>query len=68
MRHVDYFVDRMGIDQCARLDFDGAVIPDDSAALAACQLVDALRTSGHDDEAVANHASQLAACARPTWR
>lgn len=55
VRHVDYLVERMGIDHVAfGSDFDGAVVPDELGGVAGLpKLVDALRASGHDVEAVA---------------
>jgi membrane dipeptidase len=45
----------MGIDHVALgSDFDGAVIPDELGGAAGLpKLVDALRASGHDDDAIA---------------
>jgi membrane dipeptidase len=63
VRHIDYFVDRMGIDHVAfGSDFDGAVVPAELDGLAGFpRLVDALRASGYDDEALAKitHANWL---------
>jgi membrane dipeptidase len=55
VRHVDYLAERMGIDHVALgSDFDGAVIPDELGGVAGLpKLVDALRASGHDDDAIA---------------
>jgi membrane dipeptidase len=55
VRHVDYLAERMGIDHVALgSDFDGAVIPDELGGAAGLpKLVDALRASGHDDDAIA---------------
>jgi membrane dipeptidase len=55
VRHVDYLAERMGIDHVAfGSDFDGAVIPDELGGAAGLpKLVDALRASGHDDDAIA---------------
>src|SRR5471032_2901811 len=55
VRHIDYFVERMGIDHVAfGSDFDGAEIPAELGGVAGLpKLVDALRGAGYDDEAVA---------------
>ena len=56
VRHVDYLVERMGIDHVAfGSDFDGAVVPDELGGVAGLpKLVDALRADGgYDDEAIA---------------
>ena len=55
VRHVDYLAERMGIDHVAfGSDFDGAVVPDElGGAPGLPKLVDALRASGHDDDAIA---------------
>ena len=71
VRHIDYLVDRMGIDHVAfGSDFDGAVVPDELGGAAGLpRLVDALRTAGHDDAAVAKitHENWLRVL-RDTWR
>ena len=71
VRHVDYLVDRMGVDHVAfGSDFDGAVVPDELGGAAGLpKLVDALRASGHDDEAVAKitHRNWLRVLGA-TWR
>jgi membrane dipeptidase len=55
VRHVDYLVERMGIDHVAfGSDFDGAVVPDALGGVAGFpKLADALREAGHDEDAVA---------------
>jgi membrane dipeptidase len=55
VRHIDYLVERMGVDHVALgSDFDGATIPDELGGAAGLpKLVAALRASGHDDEAIA---------------
>jgi membrane dipeptidase len=55
VRHIDYFVERMGIDHVAfGSDFDGAEVPAELGGAAGLpKLVDALRGAGYDDEAVA---------------
>ena len=54
VRHVDYMVERMGIDHVALgSDFDGATMPSelhDAAGLP--KLMDALRAAGYDDDAL----------------
>jgi membrane dipeptidase len=71
VRHIDYLVDRMGIDHVAfGSDFDGATIPDELGGAAGLpKLVSALRTAGHDDDAVAKltHENWLRVLAA-TWR
>jgi membrane dipeptidase len=71
VRHVDYLVERMGIDHVAfGSDFDGAVIPEELGGAAGLpKLVQALRDAGHDDEAVAKitHGNWLRIL-RATWR
>ena len=54
VRHVDYLVERMGIDHVAfGSDFDGAVVPDELGGVAGFpKLVGALRDAGYDTEAV----------------
>jgi membrane dipeptidase len=54
VRHVDYLVERMGVDHVAfGSDFDGAVVPEELGGAAGFpKLVDALRAAGHGDEAV----------------
>ena len=53
-RHVDYLVERLGIDRVGfGSDFDGATMPreiGDAAGLP--RLLDALRTHGYDDAAL----------------
>ena len=70
VRHIDYFVERMGIDHVAfGSDFDGAEVPAELAGVAGLpKLVDALRAAGHDDEAVAKitHGNWLRVL-RDTW-
>ncbi len=71
VRHVDYLAERMGIDHVAfGSDFDGAVVPEELGSVAGLpRLVDALRASGYDDEAVAKitHENWLRVL-RATWR
>lgn len=62
VRHVDYMVERMGID-CVGLgsDYDGATIPDAIGDAAGSQaLIEALRKSGYSEE-------ELAKLARENW-
>ena len=71
VRHVDYLVERMGIDHVAfGSDFDGAVMPAELGGAAGLpKLVDALRAAGYDDAAVAKitHENWLRIF-RATWR
>jgi membrane dipeptidase len=63
VRHIDYYVERMGIDHVAfGSDFDGAVVPSALGGAAGFpKLVDALRNAGYDDHALAKitHANWL---------
>jgi len=55
VRHVDYLVERMGVDHVAfGSDFEGAVVPTELGGAAGLpRLVDALRERGYDDDALA---------------
>jgi membrane dipeptidase len=55
VRHIDYLVERMGIDHVAfGSDFDGAVVPDELGGAAGLpKLVAALADRGYDEEALA---------------
>ena len=55
VRHIDYLVQRMGIDHVAfGSDFDGATIPEELGGVAGLpKLVGALRDAGYDDAAIA---------------
>jgi membrane dipeptidase len=55
VRHIDYFAERMGIDNVAfGSDFDGAEVPEElGGATGLPKLVAALRDSGYDDDALA---------------
>jgi len=70
VRHIDYFVERMGIDHVAfGSDFDGAEIPAELGGVAGLpKLVDALRGAGYDDVSVAKitHGNWLRVL-RDTW-
>ena len=70
VRHVDYLVQRMGVDHVAfGSDFDGALISEELGGAAGLpKLVDALRDPGYDDEAVAKitHGNWLRVL-RATW-
>ena len=71
VRHIDYLVERMGIDHVAfGSDFDGAEIPDELGGVAGFpKLVAALRAAGlRRRGAREDHARQLAARSRETWR
>jgi membrane dipeptidase len=71
VRHVDYLVERMGVDHVAfGSDFDGAVMPTELGGVEGLpKLVEALRSTGYDDAAVAKitHGNWLRVL-RATWR
>jgi membrane dipeptidase len=71
VRHVDYMVDRMGVDHVAfGSDFEGAVVPEELGGAAGLpRLVAALRGRGYDDDAVAKitHGNWLRVL-DATWR
>jgi membrane dipeptidase len=71
VRHIDYLVERMGIDHVAfGSDFDGATIPEELGGVAGLpKLVSALRDAGYDDAALAKltHENWLRVLAA-TWR
>jgi membrane dipeptidase len=71
VRHVDYLVERMGVDHVGfGSDFDGAVLPDELGGAAGLpRLVDALRGGGYDDVSLAKitHGNWLRVL-RSTWR
>jgi membrane dipeptidase len=71
VRHIDYLVERMGIDHVAfGSDFDGATIPDELGGAAGLpKLIAALRDAGYDDAAIAKltHENWLRVL-RATWR
>ncbi|MCW2964667.1 MAG: rane dipeptidase [Actinomycetia bacterium] len=71
VRHIDYLVERMGIDHVAfGSDFDGATIPEELGGVAGLpKLVSALRDAGYDDAAIAKltHENWLRVLAA-TWR
>jgi membrane dipeptidase len=71
VRHIDYLVDRMGVEHVAfGSDFDGAVVPEELGGAAGLpKLVAALREAGYDDDAVAKitHENWLRVL-RATWR
>jgi membrane dipeptidase len=70
-RHVDYLVERMGIDHVAfGSDYEGAKVPEEltDAAKGFPALVEALRTRGYDDAALAKLASgNWLRVLRDTW-
>jgi membrane dipeptidase len=71
VQHVDYLVDRMGIDHVGLgSDFDGAAPPDELADVAALPaLFDALRSHGYEDDALAKIAhGNWRRVLRDTWR
>jgi membrane dipeptidase len=71
VRHVDYLVDRMGVDAVALgSDFEGATIPDELGGIDGLpRLVEALRARGHDGDAVEKitHGNWLRVLGQ-TWR
>jgi membrane dipeptidase len=71
VRHIDYMVERMGIDHVAfGSDFEGADMPVDLGGVAGFPaLLDALRSAGYDDAALAKltHENWLRIF-RTTWR
>jgi membrane dipeptidase len=71
VRHIDYMVERMGIDHVAfGSDFDGAEVPHDLDGIGGFPvLVQKLRDAGYDDAAVAQitHENWLRVF-RATWR
>ncbi|RMF82915.1 MAG: membrane dipeptidase [Chloroflexi bacterium] len=71
VRHIDYLVERIGIDRVGfGSDFDGAKIPDAIGDVAGLpKLIDALRSAGYDDEALRKitHENWLRVL-RKTWR
>jgi membrane dipeptidase len=71
VRHVDYLVERIGIDHVAfGSDFDGAVVPEELGGAAGLpKLVGALVEAGYDEDAVAKitHGNWLRVF-RATWR
>ena len=71
VRHIDYFVERMGIDHVAfGSDFDGATIPEALGGVAGLpKLVGALRDVGYDEAALAKvtHENWLRVLSA-TWR
>jgi membrane dipeptidase len=71
VRHVDYLVERMGVDHVAfGSDFEGAVVPTELGGAAGLpKLVDALRERGYDDGALEKitHANWLRVLGA-TWR
>lgn len=70
VRHVAYIAERIGVDHVGfGSDFDGAVVPAELGGAAGLpKLVDALRTAGFDDDAVAKvtHENWLRVL-RETW-
>jgi membrane dipeptidase len=71
VRHVDYLVDRMGVDHVGLgSDFEGATMPDELGGVAGLpKLVDALRVAGYRDGALdkLTHANWLRVL-DATWR
>jgi membrane dipeptidase len=70
VRHVDYLVERMGIDHVAfGSDFDGATVPQELGGVAGLpKLVEELRAAGYDGAALAKltHGNWLRVL-RETW-
>jgi membrane dipeptidase len=71
VRHVEYVASRIGVEHVAfGSDFDGADVPDELGSIRGLpKLVEALRSAGFDDDAVAHvtHRNWLRVLAR-TWR
>jgi membrane dipeptidase len=71
VRHVDYLVDRMGVDHVGfGSDFEGAIVPAELGGAAGLpKLVDVLRAAGYDERAIEQltHANWLRVF-DATWR
>jgi membrane dipeptidase len=71
VRHIDYLVDRMGVDHVGfGSDFDGCIVPEELGDVSGLpRLVDLLRGRGYDDAAIAKltHENWLRVL-RATWR
>jgi len=71
VRHVDYLVDRIGIDRVGfGSDFDGTNVPDEIGDVTGIQkLINALRDAGYDDDALnkIGHQNWLRVL-RKTWK
>ena len=61
VRHIDYFVDHIGIEHVALgSDFDGAAMPRDLADVAGLpKPIDRLQAAGYGDDDGASHLSEL---------
>ncbi len=71
VRHIDYLVERLGIDRVGfGSDFDGATMPAELNEVSKVQnLVEALRKAGYDDEALRKIAHQnWLRVLRKTWK
>jgi membrane dipeptidase len=71
VRHVDYLVERMGIDGVGfGSDFDGVDIPEAISDVAGLpRLIDALRQHGYDDESLRKLAHEnWIRVLRKTWK
>jgi membrane dipeptidase len=71
VRHIDYLVDRMGVDHVGfGSDFDGCIVPEELGDVSGLpRLVDLQRGRGYDDAAIAKltHENWLRVL-RATWR
>ncbi|MEA2572796.1 MAG: rane dipeptidase [Chloroflexia bacterium] len=71
VRHVDYLVERLGIDRVGfGSDFDGASVPEEIADVAGLpRLLDALRKSGYDEPSLRKLAHEnWVRVLRKTWQ
>lgn len=71
VEHIDHLVDRMGVDHVAfGSDFDGANIPNKISTAAGLQnLIDVLRKTGYEDDALRKIAHQnWVRVLRKTWK
>jgi membrane dipeptidase len=71
VRHVDYLVDRLGIDRVGfGSDFDGASVPEELADVAGLpRLINALRDSGYDESSLRKLAHEnWIRVLRKTWK
>lgn len=71
VRHIDYLVERLGVERVGfGSDFDGATMPSDLGDAAGLpRLIDALRTSGYDDDMLRKIAHEnWMRVLRKTWK